>query len=163
MTNSTHSAAPSPDASSAASSDAHNSNPFNRQVIEEFRRNGGRVGGQFAGTSLLLLTTRGARSGLPRTTPLVHLPDGDRLLVFASNGGAPVAPAWFHNLMAAPDEAVVEVGAERRPVRARLVDESEHDAVWARQIAVDPQFADFRERARQAGRTTPIVALERLS
>ncbi|MCC3768550.1 nitroreductase/quinone reductase family protein [Streptomyces sp. UNOC14_S4] len=163
MTNSPRSADSSPAPSSTAPSAVHNSNPFNRRVIEEFRRNAGRVGGQFAGTSLLLLTTRGARSGLPRTTPLVHLRDGDRLLVFASNGGAPVAPAWFHNLTAAPDDVVVEVGTERYPVRARLVDESEHDAVWARQIAVDPQFADFRERARQAGRTTPVVALERIS
>ncbi|MGW1197141.1 nitroreductase/quinone reductase family protein [Streptomyces sp. NPDC002536] len=140
---------------------ANNSNPFNLRVIEEFRGNGGRVGGQFAGVKLLLLTTRGARSGLPRTTPLVHLPDGERLVVFASNGGAPTAPAWFRNAMAAPDDVTVEVGEERYAARARLVDEAEHDALWARQIAADPGFGAFRERALQAGRAMPLVALER--
>lgn len=138
-----------------------NSNPFNLRVIEEFRANAGRVGGQFAGTRLLLLTTRGARSGLPRTTPLVHLPDGERLIVFASNGGAPAAPGWFHNLMAAP-EAVVEVGADRCAVRARLVDDAEREGVWERQIAADPAFADFRRRALASGRDIPLVALERV-
>ncbi|GHF63906.1 hypothetical protein GCM10010218_51660 [Streptomyces mashuensis] len=136
-------------------------NAFNLAVIEEFRANKGVVGGDFAGTSLLLLTTRGARTGLPRTTPLVHLPDDDhgRLVVFASNGGAPTAPAWYHNLMASP-EATVEVGEERRRVRARVLDVAEHDAVWARQIAREPQFAEFRERALAAGRVIPLVALE---
>ncbi|MFE0047867.1 nitroreductase/quinone reductase family protein [Streptomyces albireticuli] len=155
MTNTAAATADSPSAAPAV-----NANPFNLRVIEEFRANAGRVGGRFAGVKLLLLTTLGARSGLPRTTPLVHLEDGaDRLVVFASNGGSPTAPAWFHNLTASP-EAIVEVGAERRAVRARLVDEAEHDALWARQIAVEPAFADFRERALRAGRTTPLVALE---
>ncbi|MFF4408207.1 nitroreductase/quinone reductase family protein [Streptomyces sp. NPDC001404] len=140
---------------------ASNSNPFNLRVIEEFRGNGGRVGGQFAGVKLLLLTTRGARSGLLRTTPLVHLPDGERLVVFASNGGAPTAPAWFRNAMAAPGDVTVEVGEERYAARARLVDKAEHDELWARQIAADPAFAAFRERALEAGRVTPVVALER--
>ncbi|MCC2278494.1 nitroreductase family deazaflavin-dependent oxidoreductase [Streptomyces sp. ET3-23] len=140
---------------------AHNSNPFNLRVIEEFRANGGRVGGQFAGVKLLLLTTRGTRSGLLRTTPLVHLPDGERLVVFASNGGAPTAPAWFRNAMAAPDDITVEVGEERYAARAGLVDAAEHDTLWARQIAADPAFAAFRERALQAGRVTPLVALRR--
>lgn len=137
-----------------------NSNPFNQRVIEEFRANGGHVGGQFAGTRLLLLTTRGARTGLPRTNPLVYVPHGDRLVVFASNGGAPTAPGWFHNLMAAP-EATVEMGEERFPVRAGLLEESEREAVWALQIAVDPAFAGFRERASRAGREIPLVTLER--
>ncbi|MGK5552421.1 nitroreductase family deazaflavin-dependent oxidoreductase [Actinomadura kijaniata] len=131
------------------------SNPFNRSVIEEFRANGGRVGGPFEGVPLLLLTTVGARTGEERTTPLVALPDGDRLIVFASNGGAPTAPAWFHNLMKNP-EVTVEFGAERHRARATLVDESEHDALWERQIAQDPNFARFRSRT---DRTIPVVAL----
>ncbi|MFF4158491.1 nitroreductase family deazaflavin-dependent oxidoreductase [Streptomyces sp. NPDC001678] len=137
-----------------------NSNPFNQRVIEEFRANGGRVGGQFAGVKLLLLTTRGARTGLARTTPLVHVAHGDRLVVFASNGGAPTAPGWFHNLMAAP-EATVEVGRERFPVRAELLEESAREDVWALQIAADPAFTDFRERASRSGRDIPLVTLER--
>ncbi|MCD9144576.1 nitroreductase/quinone reductase family protein [Streptomyces albireticuli] len=161
MTNTAAATADSPSAApTAPAAPSAGGNPFNLRVIEEFRANAGRVGGRFAGVKLLLLTTLGARSGLPRTTPLVHLEDGaGRLVVFASNGGSPTAPAWFHNLTASP-EAIVEVGAERRAVRARLVDEAEHDALWARQIAVDPAFADFRERALRAGRTTPLVALE---
>ncbi|MEW2579008.1 nitroreductase/quinone reductase family protein [Streptomyces syringium] len=147
----THSPAPDP----------HNGNPFNLRVIEEFRANAGRVGGQFTGTRLLLLTTRGARSGLSRTTPLVHLPDGERLIVFASNGGAPAAPGWFHNLAASP-EAVVEVGTERYPARARLVEDSAREALWERQIVAEPAFADFRRRALAAGRDIPLVALERV-
>ncbi|MEU7105728.1 nitroreductase/quinone reductase family protein [Streptomyces stramineus] len=151
-----------PGTSRSDTSRPNNSNPFNVRVIEEFRANAGVVGGQFAGTRLLLLTTRGARTGLLRTTPLVHLPHGGRPVVFASNGGAPTAPGWFHNLLADP-EATVEVGRERYPVRALLLEPAEHDAVWARQIAVDPAFAEFRERALRAGRAIPLVALERVA
>jgi deazaflavin-dependent oxidoreductase (nitroreductase family) len=75
---------------------------FNQQIIDEFRANGGQVGGPFEGARLLLLTTIGARSGAPHTTPLGYLPDGERSLVIASAGGAPNHPAWFHNLVANP-------------------------------------------------------------
>ncbi|KUJ41340.1 cell entry protein [Streptomyces albus subsp. albus] len=133
------------------------SNPFNLRVIEEFRANAGVVGGDFQGTDLLLLTTRGARSGLPRTTPLVYLRDGERLVVFALNGGAPVAPAWYHNLVAHPDESVVEVGGESYPARpAEIADEEEYETLWRRQIAREPKFAEFRARA---GRRVPLVSL----
>ena len=76
---------------------------------------------------------------------------------FASNGGSPAAPAWYHNLGATP-EPVVEVGAERFTARAYLVEEAEHDSLWERQQELEPQFADFRVRA---GRTIPLVALTR--
>ncbi|MFI6943895.1 nitroreductase/quinone reductase family protein [Streptomyces sp. NPDC050418] len=135
---------------------ALNSNPFNLRVIEEFRAHSGKVA-DFGDIPLLLLTTVGRRSGLPRTTPLVHLADGDRLIVFAANGGASNAPGWFHNLMAA-GEGLVEVGDERRPVRPVLVDEAEHEELWARQTAQDPNFANFRGRT---SRTIPVVALVR--
>ncbi|NYI05524.1 nitroreductase/quinone reductase family protein [Allostreptomyces psammosilenae] len=135
------------------------SNPYNLRVIAEFRAGGGVVGGDFTGTRLLLLTTRGARTGLTRTTPLVYLPDGDRLVVFALNGGAPVAPAWYHNLLAHPEDVVVEVGAETFPARfAEIVDEAEYEELWRRQIEIEPKFAGFRERA---GRRVPLVALGR--
>ncbi|MEV5978866.1 nitroreductase family deazaflavin-dependent oxidoreductase [Streptomyces sp. NPDC052114] len=139
----------------------NNANPFNRRVIEEFRSNGGRVGGPFEGVTLLLLTTRGARSGLPRTTPAVYLPDprpdGDRLIVFASNGGSPKAPGWYHNLARDPS-VVVEVGAERYAAHAAPVDPAEHDELWRRQIERDPNFAEFRAKA---PRTIPVIALTR--
>ncbi|MFC9969873.1 nitroreductase/quinone reductase family protein [Spirillospora sp. NPDC127200] len=132
------------------------SNPFNEKVIAEFRAGGGRVGGQFEGSTLLLLTTEGARSGLERTTPLVYLPDGDRLVVFASNGGAPTSPAWYHNLVKTP-QAIVEVGPDKYDVRAEPLDEAEHDALWARQIEREPAFAGFRS----SERVVPVVALIR--
>ncbi|WAL96556.1 nitroreductase/quinone reductase family protein [Streptomyces sp. Je 1-369] len=135
------------------------SNTFNQRVIEEFRANEGRVGGPFEGASLLLLTTRGAKSGLPRTTPAVYLPDPDRgrLVVFASNGGSEKAPGWYHNLVADP-AVVVEVGGERYEALATPVDASEHDALWRRQIERDPNFAEFLDRA---PRTIPVIALAR--
>ncbi|MEU6990723.1 nitroreductase/quinone reductase family protein [Streptomyces sp. NPDC046465] len=139
----------------------NNANPFNRRVIEEFRANGGRVGGPFEGASLLLLTTRGAKSGLPRTTPAVYLPDprpdSGRLVVFASNGGSEKAPGWYHNLLRDP-AVVVEVGTERYEARATPVDPREHDELWRRQIERDPNFAEFRDRA---PRTIPVIALTR--
>lgn len=137
-----------------------NANPFNLRVIEEFRANGGAVGGEFAGTPLLLLTTRGARSGGLRTTPLVYLPDADgRPHVFALNGGAPVAPAWYHNLRAHPESLRVELGGDAFPARAvEVTDPAEYEELWRRQTAAEPKFAAFRERA---GRAIPVVRLER--
>ncbi|WP_306332382.1 nitroreductase/quinone reductase family protein [Streptomyces sp. KL118A] len=147
----------------------NNANPFNRRVIEEFRANEGRVGGPFEGASLLLLTTRGAKSGLPRTTPAVYLPDPPaaatdaadathgRLIVFASNGGSEKAPGWYHNLVKDPS-VVVEVGGDRYAALATPVDASEHDELWRRQIERDPNFAEFRDRA---PRTIPVIALTR--
>ena len=85
---------------------------FNRGVVEQFRANGGVGPGRWATQPLLLLTTTGARSGLPRTTPLLYSTDGDRLVVIASKGGEPTHPDWYHNLLAHP-EATVE--GERRP------------------------------------------------
>ncbi|MET8541269.1 nitroreductase/quinone reductase family protein [Kitasatospora sp. NPDC004799] len=129
---------------------------FNRQVIAEFRTNGGAVTGGLADATLLLLTVVGARSGEPRTTPLVYLADGERLVVFASNGGSATDPVWYRNLVARP-EVTVEVGADRYPALATTVDPAEHEALWARQIAAQPQFAGFRSEAR----TVPLVALTR--
>jgi deazaflavin-dependent oxidoreductase (nitroreductase family) len=131
-----------------------NSNPYNRAVIAEFRSTGGRVA-DFADRHLLLLTTTGARTGATRTTPLVYLPDGPRLVVFAANGGAPESPAWYHNLIAAGG-GIVEVGEARLRVRAVPVEGAEREELWARQIDLVPQFAEFR---RATGRVIPVVAL----
>ncbi|WP_424887167.1 nitroreductase/quinone reductase family protein [Streptomyces sp. XH2] len=146
--------------------DAINSNPFNLRVIEEFRATGGRVA-DFGDIPLLLLTTVGVRSGLERTTPLVYLADGERLVVFAANGGAPAAPAWYRNLMAA-GKAVVEVGTaagtaavtDRFAVRPVPAEESEHEELWRRQTAQDPGFAHYRERTTRA---IPVIGLVRSS
>ncbi|MED7953404.1 MULTISPECIES: nitroreductase family deazaflavin-dependent oxidoreductase [unclassified Streptomyces] len=130
-------------------------NDYNRQVIDEFRTSAGTVGGDFAGKNLLLLTTRGRQSGEPRTTPLVYLRDGGRVVVFALNGGAPADPLWYRNLAAAP-EVTVELGADRFAAHAVPVDPDDHEDLWARQISVEPLFADFRART---SRTVPLVEL----
>ncbi|MEU6038064.1 nitroreductase/quinone reductase family protein [Actinomadura sp. NPDC047616] len=131
-------------------------NAVNRRVIAEFRAGHGQVGGVFAGRPLLLLTTVGHRSGLPRTTPLIYLPDGpDRVVVFASNGGAAAAPAWYRNLTVRP-EVTVEIGARVLRARAAEVTGPERDRLWARQVAADPEFAAFQART---ARLIPVVAL----
>ena len=129
----------------------------NTGIIEEFRANEGRVGGGFEGAPLLLLHTTGARSGEERVNPLMDLPDGDRLVVFASKGGAPTNPDWYYNVRANP-AASVEVGTERFDVRARVASGEERDALYAEQSRRYPQFATY-----QAGtdRTIPVVVLER--
>jgi deazaflavin-dependent oxidoreductase (nitroreductase family) len=131
---------------------------WNEKIIEEFRTNEGRVGGGFEGAPLLLLHTTGARSGAERINPLMYLPDGERLVVFASKGGAPTNPDWYYNVRANPD-ASVEVGTDRFPVRARIAAGEERDALYAEQSRRYPQFAEY-----QAGtdRTIPVVILERV-
>jgi deazaflavin-dependent oxidoreductase (nitroreductase family) len=134
-----------------------NQNDFNQRIIAEFHANGGTVGGPFAGAPMLLLTTTGAKSGTLRTTPLVYLPDGDRLVVIASKGGAPTHPAWYHNLVANPD-VTVEVGSETLPVRAAVLFGEERDRLYARQAGLRPAFAEYQAKTT---RRIPVVALER--
>jgi deazaflavin-dependent oxidoreductase (nitroreductase family) len=128
---------------------------WNAQIIEEFRRSGGQVGGPFAGATLLLLTTAGARTGRPHTTPVVYRRDGDRLLIFGSNAGGPRHPAWYHNLRANP-WVTVEGGAARLHMTAHPLEGDERDREYAHQAAADPAFAAY-----QAGteRLIPVIAL----
>jgi deazaflavin-dependent oxidoreductase (nitroreductase family) len=133
-------------------------NDWNRAIIEEFRGNGGKVGGQFAGAPLLLLTTTGARTGQRRTNPMMYLADGDRLLVFASKMGAPTNPDWYHNLVANPT-VTVEVGDETFDARATALSGEERDRLYARQAALYPGFAEYQQKT---SRVIPVVALERL-
>jgi deazaflavin-dependent oxidoreductase (nitroreductase family) len=130
---------------------------FNRAIIEEFRANGGKVGGSFEGAPVLLLTSTGAKSGQRRTTPLMYMPDGERMVIFASNGGAPTNPAWYHNLLANP-AARVEVGPETVYVSAVLTSGEERQRLFKRQSELYPQFADY---AQKTTREIPVVALER--
>jgi deazaflavin-dependent oxidoreductase (nitroreductase family) len=129
---------------------------WNSNVIQEFRTNEGKVGGPFDGAPILLLHTRGARSGEERINPMMYLADGDRLVVFASKGGAPTNPDWYHNLVANPD-VEIEVGTERRSVRARVAEGEEHDQLYAEQSKRYPQFAKYQEGT---DRTIPVVILE---
>jgi deazaflavin-dependent oxidoreductase (nitroreductase family) len=133
-------------------------NDFNRQVIDEFRGNHGRVGGYFEGQDLLLLTTKGRKSGREHTTPVMYSRDGDRLLVYASAAGSPKHPDWYENLVANPD-AIVELGDERFEARAEPLQGEERDRAYAAQVERYPQFAEYEEKA--AGRTIPVVVLTR--
>jgi deazaflavin-dependent oxidoreductase (nitroreductase family) len=129
---------------------------WNSNIIQEFRTNEGKVGGPFDGAPLLLLHTTGARSGEERVNPMMYLADGDRLVVFASKGGAPTNPDWYHNLVANP-EVEIEVGTERRKVRARVAEGEERDRLYAEQSRRYPQFAKYQEGT---DRTIPVVILE---
>ena len=132
-------------------------NDFNAKIIEEFRAHGGKVGGPFEGAPMVLLTTVGAKSGTQRTTPLVYLPDGERVIVFASMAGAPTNPAWYHNLVANPS-VIVEAGDQRYGATATVVTGDERDRLYAEQASRMPAFADYEAKA---GRVIPVVALER--
>ncbi|MCW3067665.1 MAG: cell entry protein [Solirubrobacterales bacterium] len=129
---------------------------FNRGVIEEFRANEGRVGGPFEGAPVLLLTSTGAKSGERRTTPVMYLPDGERMVIFASKGGSPSNPAWYHNLRANPS-ATVEVGSDKLDVNAVVTSGEERQRLFDRQAERYAQFADY---AQKTSREIPVVALE---
>ncbi|MDD7941338.1 nitroreductase family deazaflavin-dependent oxidoreductase [Actinomycetospora lutea] len=135
-----------------------------RAHIALYRRTGGRVGHTAPGLpTMLLLDHVGARSGVPRTTPLLYFthPDApDALVIVASYGGHPRHPAWFHNLRAHPD-TTVQVRDEVRPVHARVADDAERDRLWPAAIATYRPYAGYQRRADEVGRTIPFVVLER--
>ena len=133
-------------------------NEWNKAIIAEFRANGGKVGGHFAGAPLLLLTTPGATSGMQRTTPVMYNTDGERLLVFASKAGAPTNPDWYHNLVAHP-EVTLEVGTETYTARATVVSGEERDRLYRRHAE---QYPGIAENDAKTTRTIPEVALERM-
>jgi len=130
---------------------------FNGQVIEEFRANGGKVGGYFAGAPLLLLHHNGARTGAERVNPLVYQQVGDSYAVFGSAGGQPRDPQWFRNLVAHPD-VTIEVGTATARVRARVADPQERAAIWDTQKKRMSNFADYEKSA--APREIPVILLD---
>jgi deazaflavin-dependent oxidoreductase (nitroreductase family) len=130
-----------------------------RALIADFRAHGGQVtSGPFAGRPVLLLTTKGAKSGQPRLAPLVYSRDGDHYIIVASKGGAPTHPAWYHNLLANP-VVTVEVGGETFEARARVTEGAERDRLFAERAATSPNFAEYQEKTT---RVIPVVVLERL-
>ena len=132
-------------------------NDWNNAVIKEFRENGGKVGGRFEGAPVLLLTTKGAKTGKTRVNPMMYLPKGNRMFVFASKAGAPTNPDWYHNLIANPD-VTVEVGTETFPARATPLTGEERDEIYAKQASLYPGFADYEKRTT---RKIPVVVLIR--
>jgi deazaflavin-dependent oxidoreductase (nitroreductase family) len=123
-----------------------------------YRLSGGRIGGSLAGIRVLLLTTLGRRSGLPRVLPLLYIEAEKGYVVVASNAGDDRDPAWWQNLLARP-EASVQVGRERHAVRARRATPEEEAALWPKLIAAYAPYARYRERTR---REIPIAVLERV-
>ncbi|MEM7127692.1 MAG: nitroreductase family deazaflavin-dependent oxidoreductase [Chloroflexota bacterium] len=136
-----------------------NPNDWNKAIIEEFRTNDGKVGGMFEGTTLLLLHTTGAKSGLPRLNPLAYLADGDRYVIIASKAGAPTNPDWYYNLMANA-EVSVEVGTEQFMARATVAAEPERSELYAKMAK---SFATFNEYQNKTSRVIPVVILTRIS
>jgi len=119
-------------------------NDFDSRIIEEFRANGGRVGGPFAGTPMILVHHIGARSGIERVTPLACSPQGDgRYAIVASSGGSPTHPNWYHNLKAHP-MITVEVGTRTFPVRAQELDDIARAELWPKLVAESPSAGEFQ-------------------
>jgi deazaflavin-dependent oxidoreductase (nitroreductase family) len=134
---------------------------WNANIIEEFRKNEGKVGGGFEGATLLLLHTTGRTTGRERVNPLAYLPDDGRWVVFGSKGGALTDPDWVRNLEADPD-LVIEVGTETIPVRATKIlrEGPDRDELYARQVARMPGFAEYEGKTKGI-RMIPVIVLER--
>jgi deazaflavin-dependent oxidoreductase (nitroreductase family) len=134
--------------------------PTNNEIIDQFRANAGTMtSGPFTGAPLLLLSTTGAKTGQPRTHPLVFTRDGDRYVIIASKGGAPTNPDWFHNVVANPD-VTVEVGPERFSARAAVAEGGERERLYAAQAALMPNFSEYQLKTT---RQIPVVVLEPVS
>ena len=133
---------------------------FNDELVEQFRRNRGVITeGPFTGRDLLVLTTTGAKSGLPRSNPLVYMRDGDRYLIIASKGGAPTHPDWYHNIRRHP-EVTVEVGPETFRAKATaFASGPERRRLYDIAGAINPGFKDYEQKT---AREIPAILLERL-
>ncbi|HTX83447.1 MAG TPA: nitroreductase family deazaflavin-dependent oxidoreductase [Streptosporangiaceae bacterium] len=131
-------------------------NDWNSKIIEEFRANGGKVGGNFTGAPILLLHTTGAKTGLERVHPMMYRKVDGGYAVFASKAGAPTNPDWYHNLVANP-HVRAEIGSATVALRARVADHAERERIWGAQKADYPGFADYEQKTT---RQIPVVILE---
>ncbi len=130
---------------------------FNAKVIKEFRANGGKVGDNFEGMPMVLVTHKGAKTGTERTTPLVCSMDGDDVVIIASMGGAPNNPAWYHNMVTNP-EVNVELGSESYTAAVSEVTGNDRARLWGNHVAIMPFFDDYQAKT---ARTIPVLVLER--
>lgn len=132
------------------------SNNPNQKIIDEFRANGGKVGGRFEGKTMLLLHTKGARSGQERINPAMYVKDGERWIVIASKGGAPTNPNWYYNLRVHP-LVTIEVGKETHQARASIVEEKpERTRLYEKMIDMMSSFEEYRQKTR---RKIPVITL----
>jgi deazaflavin-dependent oxidoreductase (nitroreductase family) len=137
--------------------DADAMKAFNRNIIDEFRANGGKVGGPFEGATLVLLHTTGAKSGQPRIAPLAYLTIDGKMIIIGSKAGADTNPDWVHNLRANP-RAHVEVGTEAYDVIARELPRDERDATYPKVVELTPGFGDYQAKT---SRVIPLFELQR--
>ncbi len=128
---------------------------YNAKIIEEFSANEGRVGGPFEGMTMLLLHHTGAKSGQERINPLAYNRDNGRYVVFASKGGAPANPAWYHNVKANPN-VTIEVGTQTIQAVASEATGEERDRLYRAQVERVPQFGEYEQKA---GRVIPVIVL----
>jgi deazaflavin-dependent oxidoreductase (nitroreductase family) len=138
--------------------DTETINTFNNSIIDEFRGNDGKVGGQFANADLLLLTTTGAKSGQRRVSPLAYFRIDGKLIIIGSFAGAPVNPAWVHNLRANP-QAHVEVGTDAFDVTARELTSAEREELFPKVTAAAPGFAEYQAKT---SRVIPLFELQQV-
>jgi deazaflavin-dependent oxidoreductase (nitroreductase family) len=136
----------------------NNANEWNKTIIEEFRANDGKVGGQFADMPLLLLHTTGAKSKLPRINPVAYIADGEQLAVMASEAGVPTNPDWYYNIVANP-EVSVEIGTEQFQARTTIAAEPERTRLYEKMATANPGFAEYQ---RQTTRIIPVIVLRRM-
>jgi deazaflavin-dependent oxidoreductase (nitroreductase family) len=127
----------------------------NEKIIEEFRANQGRVGGYFEGKTMLLLHSKGAKSGEEHINPAMYVRDNGNLVVIASKGGAPDNPDWYYNLVADP-LVTVEVGTDKFQARAKIVEEPERTRLYNKMIEMMPSFADYQTKTK---REIPVFIL----
>jgi deazaflavin-dependent oxidoreductase (nitroreductase family) len=130
-------------------------NEGNKKIIDEFRANGGKVGGHFEGKTMLLLHTKGAKSGQERINPVMYVKDGDRWVVIASKGGAPAHPDWYYNLIANP-EVTIEVGKQKFKARASVVEEPERTRLYNKMVEMMSSFDEYRKKT---ARQIPVFVL----
>jgi deazaflavin-dependent oxidoreductase (nitroreductase family) len=133
---------------------------WNKDIVDEFRANGGRVGGPFEGATLLLLNTTGAKSGQPRLAPLAYLTIDQKMIIIGSKAGLPTNPDWVHNLRANP-RAHIEVGTGAYDVIARELPVDERDDVFAKVVAAAPQFGEYQEKTSRVIPLFELVPTER--
>ena len=132
-------------------------NERNKTIIEEFRANGGKVGGRFADRTLLLLHTIGAKSHEERVNPVAYIRDGDRFVIIASKGGAPTNPDWYYNVVANP-LVTVEVGTETFQAQATIAEDPERTRLYDQMVTVMPGFGEYRLNTT---RVIPVIILTR--
>ncbi len=132
---------------------------WNKQIIEEFRANNGKVGGPFTGATIVLLHTIGAKSGQPRINPLASFKDGDNIVIAASKAGAPSNPDWYYNILAHPD-VTLEIGTETFKAQATVIAEGEErDRIYANIVKQAPGFGEYQKNTT---RIIPVVLLKRI-